>query len=331
MEEKLNKLEFMLVGLRQMNLASVCTYFAGERREDIVAAIKKSSKFKIEGDIVSLKTDSERYEEELQRDILKDLIGENDVNDGDDDLLGDLDDFDTDLELKESIIDQSDIIDIKEPIVDDLTNVQDVEVEPVIQEVTISENKVNNEYKSTVQAVKEEPKKVNSSMKNEQVSIDDIKGSDLNYETILRLINEYNSNIEQQLNYSVESRYEMREKAIKTFYENKYNVKLKEKDIFNTKTNIYALINRKRGMEAAYLLVCERLTDVVLNYMLDHYDDEVVYFCPIDGVDVDFEVGLNEFYLKDTDIIFDRYLEHYEVIEESDISVKKLEIIVGSH
>lgn len=332
MEEKLNKLEFMLVGLRQMNLASVCTYFSRERKEDIIAAIKNSPKFKIEGDIVSLKSDSERYEEELQRDILKDLIGE------DDNILGDLDDFDDDLELKENIVETTPVVDVEDSFIDteiklvedvatiepsgievkEWQDVKAVEVEPVVETPVV---------KTAVKtAVKEEPKKASA-----PVSVEDIKGTDLSYETILRLIDEYNKNVEEQLNYSVENRYEVREKAIKTFYENKYNVKIKEKSLFNTKTNVYALINRKRGMEAAYLLVCEKLTDVVLNYMLDHYDDEVVYFCAIDSVAVDFEVGLNEFYLKDTDIIFDRYLEHYEIVEESDRSVKKLEIIVGSH
>lgn len=332
MEEKLNKLEFMLVGLRQMNLASVCTYFSRERKEDIIAAIKNSPKFKIEGDIVSLKSDSERYEEELQRDILKDLIGE------DDNILGDLDDFDDDLELKENIVETTPVVDVEDSFIDteiklvedvatiepsgievkEWQDVKAVEVEPVVATPVV---------KTAVKTpVKEEPRKASAA-----ISVEDIKGTDLSYETILRLIDEYNKNVEEQLNYSVENRYEVREKAIKTFYENKYNVKIKEKSLFNTKTNVYALINRKRGMEAAYLLVCEKLTDVVLNYMLDHYDDEVVYFCAIDSVSVDFEVGLNEFYLKDTDIIFDRYLEHYEIVEESDRSVKKLEIIVGSH
>lgn len=338
MEDKLNKLEFMLVGLRQMNLASVCTYFVGERKEDIIAAIKNSPKFKIEGDIVSLKSDSERYEEELQRDILKDLIGEDDDN-----LLDDLDDFDNDLELKETIIEDANVIEVNEPFVDtDINLIEDVsEIEPSeieiheveeIKEVEVQPVIETPVAKTAVKTqVREESKKAAVATKKEAISIDDIKGTDLNYETVLRLIDEYNRNVEDQLNYSIEHRYEVREKAIKTFYENKYNVKLKEKGIFDTKTNIYALINRKKGMEAAYLLVCERLTDVILNYMLDHYDDEVVYFCPIDAVDVDFEVGLNEFYLKDTDIIFDRYLEHYEIVEESDRSVKKLEIIVGSH
>ena len=58
-------------------------------------------------------------------------------------------------------------------------------------------------------------------------------------------------------------------------------------------------------MEVAYLVVCEKLNELILNYMLDHYDDEVVYFCPVEGSEVEFEVGLNEFYLKDTDVIFD--------------------------
>lgn len=340
MDEKLNKLEFMLVGLRQMNLGSVCTYFVGQKREDIIAAIKNSPKFKIEGDIVSLKSDSERYEEELQRDILKDLIGED--TSSDDAFLDDMSDFDDDLELQENIVEATPIVDVSEPII--ATEIEEVEeiseIEPsgievsewedvVIEPVEAKSVEVKPAVKSVPKVVKDEPKKTVA--KKSEFSIDEVNGADLSYETILRLLDEYNNSVESQLNYSVANRYEVREKAIRTFYENKYNVKLKEKSIFDTKTNIFALINRKRGMEAAYLLVCETLTDTVLNYMLDHYDDEVVYFCPIDAVQVEFEVGLNEFYLKDTDIIFDRYLEHYEIVEEAEKSVKKLEIIVGNH
>ena len=150
-----------------------------------------------------------------------------------------------------------------------------------------------------------------------------VKGSDICYEDLIRIIDE--------LNYAIENKFEVRVKAIKSFYENKYNVRIKEEGILGTTACIFSLIHKKKGMEVAYLVVCEKLNELILNYMLDHYDDEVVYFCPVEGAEVEFEVGLNEFYLKDTDVIFDKFLEHYVVVEECDVKIKNLEVIVGSN
>ncbi|MGL5085294.1 MAG: hypothetical protein ACRC68_06180 [Clostridium sp.] len=355
MVEMLNKLEFMLMGLRQMNLSSVCAWFPKDRREDIIEAINNSSKFKLEDGIVTLKSETERYEEELQKDILKDLMGDDSSEIGN--MLEDDDGFssyDDDLELLEDVVIEeeniqdaqivNEIQDLEPTIVEnDFVEVEHVEVENIIEEVqaveietepaskeqytpSYSNSKGNTVVKEKVVLKEEVEEKVQA-----PVNVNSLDGATLSYETILKLISEYNNSVEGQLNYAVENRYEVRERAIKTFYNNKYNVRMKEEAVVSSAANIYGLVHKKKGMEVAYLVICEILNDSILNYVLDNYDDEVVYFCPIDGVDVDFEVGLNEFYLKDTDIIFDKYLEHYVIVEESDKKIKKMEVIVGNH
>lgn len=352
MGEMLNKLEFMLMGLRQMNLSSVCAWFPKDRREDIIEAINNSSKFKLEDGIVTLKSETERYEEELQKDILKDLMGDTadlgDMLEEDDEFSS----YDDDLELMEDVVIEQEVQEAEiinevqaiqdlepsiiennfvevEHIIEEEIQAVEIETEPVVREQyapSYSNTKGNTMVKEQV-VIKEEVEEV----VEVPVNVNNLDGATLSYESILKLISEYNNNVEGQLNYAVENRYEVREKAIKTFYKNKYNVRMKEEGIVNSAANIYGLVHKKKGMEVAYLVICEILNDSILNYVLDNYDDEVVYFCPIDGVDVDFEVGLNEFYLKDTDIIFDKYLEHYVIVEESDKKIKKMEIIVGNH
>ncbi|MGL4109415.1 hypothetical protein [Clostridium sp. LP20] len=364
MVEMLNKLEFMLMGLRQMNVNAVCAWFPKIAKEDIIKAIEESPKFKVEGNVVSLKSETELYEEELQKDILKDLMGEmNESSDDDDDLSG----YDDDLELVEAVEespinldDEVILVDIQEdPIVEEIDNEivesQWVEAKEAAEEVAPIEtietshveevvSKSNDEYfdyyynnnsSQTKQEVSQKlEEKVVEKVVEKVIEITDVskvKGSDIPYEDLIRLIDEYNEEVESKLNYALENKFEVRVKAIKSFYENKYVVKVKEENILDTQACIFALVHKKKGMEVAYLVVCELLNEVILNYMLDHYDDEVVYFCPVEGSEVNFEVGLNEFYLKDTSVIFDKFLEHYVVIEECDVKVKNLEVIIGSN
>lgn len=384
MVEMLNKLEFMLMGLRQMNLNAVCAWFTNMKREDILKALEESPKFKIEGNIVSLKSETELYEEELQKDILKDLMGDVDSEDEDE-----FSDYDDDLEIIEAVeeapklveeinlddnmvvfnedtqnvieenIDLDNIVDslwveAKEPeeeievqeinfdeVEDILTPIETmVEEETSSQEETYSVenkdyfdyyyNKNNKEEEQEIVKVEEEVVEKVIEKVVEVTDTSKVKGSDIPYEELIRLIEEYNETIEDKINYASEHNFEVKVKAIKSFYENKYNVRLKENTILDTNACVFALIHKKKGMEVAYLVVCDTLSDEVLNYMLDHYDEEVVYFCPVNGSEVEFEVGLNEFYLKDTGIIFDKFLEHYVVVEECDVKVKKLEVIIGN-
>ncbi|MGL4772870.1 MAG: hypothetical protein ACRC2K_04805 [Clostridium sp.] len=340
MVEMLNKLEFMLMGLRQMQVGAVCAWFPHEKKEDIIKAIQSSPKFKIEGNIVSLKSETERYEEELQKDILKEL-GESDLNLEDEFSAYD----DDDLNLIEAISGSSeneDVIIIGETIPNAKVETPNVVVEDVVESNWVDAQALADEI-STIEveeivqaAVYEEPKIEEKVYEEVEETVEEVQhvgpisGAGLSYEEVLKIIDEYNQRVESELLYASENSFEVKVKAIKTFYQNKYNVKSKEENVLDTNTSVFALVNRKKGVESAYLLICETLTDAILSYMLDNYDDEVVYFCPIDGSQVEFEVGLNEFYLKDTDIIFDKYLEHYVITEEKDYKVKKLEVIIGS-
>ena len=371
MERMLSKLEFMLMGLRQLTLSAVYAWFPELKKEDILEALQQSPKFKVEGNIVTLKSETELYEEELQKDILKDLMGE---ADGDDDLLGYDDDLDliaeednsdlgsSNIKLDDEVIlvnsNENNLEDIVEdPIVDSqwveakeaAEEIPEVEVvQPVqgdiasLEENTANEDYFNYYYNSANEEVKEEKNKIEEKVVENVVEnviekvvqvtdLTKVKGSYISYEDLVRIIDEYNDAVESKLNYAIENKFEVRVKAIKSFYENKYNVRIREEGILGTTACIFSLIHKKKGMEVAYLVVCEKLNELILNYMLDHYDDEVVYFCPVEGAEVEFEVGLNEFYLKDTDVIFDKFLEHYVVVEECDVKIKNLEVIVGSN
>lgn len=346
MERLLSKLEFMLMGLRKMTLSAVYTWFSELKPEEILEALQESPKFKVEGNFVMLKTETELYEEELQKDILKDLIGEMD----DDELSI----YDEDLDLFEQpseanldeviVVDSNDEEMVDSQWVEAKEAIEDIEEEtPAIavkQPVQADETSLNvdfsndNYFSYYYNSGSEQVKEDNTIEEKKVVQVTDlskVSGADIEYEDLIRLIDEYNDSVESKLNYAVENKFEVRIKAIKSFYENKYNVRIKEENILETNACVFSLINKKKGMEVAYLVVCEKLNELLLNYMLDHYDDEVVYFCPVEGSEVEFEVGLNEFYLKDTNVIFDKFLEHYVVIEECDVKIKNLEVIVGSN
>lgn len=339
MEEMLNKLELMLIGLRQMKINVVFTWFPKIDKEEIIKAIEASPKFKIEGNFVMLKTETEIYEEELQKDILKELMNEKDEIDM-------LDDFDDDIELIEIPLEDDKVVEDVNNIWSDSKNlVNSIEDDLVIQEVeaveeikeddVVLENSLSETaasiFNNEVEIKEEVEEKVVEQVIDKIIVRDTslLKGSDIKYEELVRLVTEYSASTLEKLSLSDQNKFEMQEKAIKTFYGQKYNVKIKERNFYGENTNIYSLIHKKRGMEVGYLLICNRLTDEILNYVLDNYDDEVVYFCPLQGSEVRFEIGLNEFFLKDTGIILDKYLEHYEIKDECDFNIKKVEVVIG--
>lgn len=360
MEEMLNKLEFMLMGLKQMKTTVIFTWFPKIDRKDIINAISESQKFKIEGDIISLKSETEIYEEQLQRDILKGLLEDDDEIEG---LL----EFDEELDIIESVINEEDIVEIDttEEIIKenlDVTEIKEKNIDSVWANVQELATKVSNqanvnensedilkgsvitsekEIENDDEIIKEETAIDKIETINEEVTIEDIeqkeiiikhtsdiKGTDLEYSELIRLISEYNEGIANKIENTDENNFENKEKAIIKFYENKYVVKYKEK-YSDLNANIYSLINKKKGMEVAYLLISETLDEDMLKFMIDKYEDEVVYFCPTNNTEIDFEVGLNEFYLKDTSKIFDKYLERYVITEEREVNIKNLEIVIG--
>ncbi|MEG1003935.1 MAG: hypothetical protein RSD13_03705 [Clostridium sp.] len=369
MQEMLNKLELMLIGLKQMKTNVVFTWFPKIDKEEILRAISESPKFKIEGDVVTLKSETEMYEEELQKDILKGLMD-------DEEDVEVLLDYDEEIELVEASFSEENIVEIdmaKDIIEEDITiteikeddilenkdidniwanvqelanevsggslKIEDFETEDIsnvttFEEVLEQDIELAEEFVAATETVCEEKleaiNEVETIVEKTIIVKDttDLNGQDLQYNELVRLIEEYNASVTHKIETTDENKFENKEKAIVKFYENKYIVKLRESNS-EFGANIFSLIHKKKGMEVAYLVVSETLNDEILNFMLDNYDDEVVYFCPIKGCEVEFEVGLNEFYLKETSKIFDRYLERYVVTEKKECTVKNLEIVIG--
>lgn len=352
MQDMLNKLELMLVGLKQMKINIVFTWFPKMNKDEVLKAISESPKFKIEGDVVSLKSETEIYEEELQKDILKELMD-------DEDKIEDILDYDDDIELLEVSVDEDNIveIDMSKDIIEDIEVDGDVtlqskdidniwaNVQELAKEVSGESNmqtqkdsnlEVNNDsieniaIATEINELAENINEVEKILEKTVVVKDtsELKGSDIEYNELIRLISEYNHEVQHKIETTDENKYENKEKAIVKFYENKYIVKVKENNI-DINANIFSLIHKKKGMEVAYLVVSETLDSKILNFMLENYEDEVVYFCPIQGCEVEFEVDLNEFYLKETSKIFDKYLERYVITEENACVIKKGEIIIG--
>lgn len=133
MQDMLNKLELMLVGLKQMKINIVFTWFPKMNKDEVLKAISESPKFKIEGDVVSLKSETEIYEEELQKDILKELMD-------DEDQVEDILDYDDDIELLEVSVDEDNIVEI------DMSKdiIEDIEVSEVDEDVTLQSKDIDN-------------------------------------------------------------------------------------------------------------------------------------------------------------------------------------------
>lgn len=329
MEEMLSRLELMLIGLRQMKTTVVFTWFPKINKDDILKAIEESPKFKIVGDVVMLKSETEIYEEELQKEVLKELMNEEENE------IDILDDYD-DIELIEIPLETLEELNNDLEIIEEVKETEEIEIIEeeidIVTEEIIEETKANEAFKEACASkiIEEVEDKVEQVV--ERVIVKDtasLNGAEIKYDELVRLIREYSANTLNKLSLSDIHKFEMQEKAITTFYSSKYNVRIKERNFYGSDTNIYALIHKKRGMEVGYLVICNVLTEEILNYMLDNYDDEVVYFLPLAGSEVRFEVGLNEFFLKDSGIILDKYLEHYEISDECDFNIKKVEVVIG--
>ncbi|MGL6187383.1 MAG: hypothetical protein ACRC1T_18590 [Clostridium chrysemydis] len=329
MEEMLSRLELMLIGLRQMKTTVVFTWFPKINKDDILRAIEESPKFKIVGDVVMLKSETEIYEEELQKEVLKELMNE------EEDEIDILDDYD-DIELIEIPLETLEDLNNDLEIIEEVKETEEIEIIEeeidIVTEEIIEETKADEAFKEACASkiIEEVEDKVEQVV--ERVIVKDtasLNGAEIKYDELVRLIREYSANTLNKLSLSDIHKFEMQEKAITTFYSSKYNVRIKERNFYGSDTNIYALIHKKRGMEVGYLVICNVLTEEILNYMLDNYDDEVVYFLPLAGSEVRFEVGLNEFFLKDSGIILDKYLEHYEISDECDFNIKKVEVVIG--
>ena len=292
MEDVSRKLEVMLSKLQKMNINMLNLWFPHLDKEEILKVLRESNKFKFEGEYVRVKTYEEIYEEELKRKI-------EDIENGD---------FN---ENKKVVKKES-----EEKI---------EEIEKEIEEPIVNKNEtIKKESKA---------KKINFAnniiIEEQPLDINRINGAELEYDDILRIIKEYNENVEFRLEKFDGNSFDAKLKSILEFYGNKYNLEEEKVDDKDLEISMYSLTNKKKNLEAGYVVISPVLDEKIVEYMSDNYSDEVIYFCPINGTTKEFEFDLNEFFVKDTSKIFKKFLKKCVVSEEKEIKIKKVDIITG--
>lgn len=292
MEDVSRKLEVMLSKLQKMNINMLNLWFPHLDKEEILKVLRESNKFKFEGEYVRVKTYEEIYEEELKRKI-------EDIENGD---------FNENKKVVKK------------------------ENEEKIEEI---ENKIEEPIVNKNETIKKESKakKINFAnniiIEEQPLDINRINGAELEYDDILRIIKEYNENVEFRLEKFDGNSFDAKLKSILEFYGNKYNLEEEKVDDKDLGISMYSLTNKKKNLEAGYVVISPVLDEKIVEYMSDNYSDEVIYFCPINGTTKEFEFDLNEFFVKDTSKIFKKFLKKCVVSEEKDIKIKKVDIITG--
>lgn len=292
MEDVSRKLEVMLSKLQKMNINMLNLWFPHLDKEEILKVLRESNKFKFEGEYVRVKTYEEIYEEELKRKI-------EDIENGD---------FNENKKVVKK------------------------ENEEKIEEI---ENKIEEPIVNKNETIKKESKakKINFAnniiIEEQPLDINRINGAELEYDDILRIIKEYNENVEFRLEKFDGNSFDAKLKSILEFYGNKYNLEEEKVDDKDLGISMYSLTNKKKNLEAGYVVISPVLDEKIVEYMSDNYSDEVIYFCPINGTTKEFEFDLNEFFIKDTSKIFKKFLKKCVVSEEKDIKIKKVDIITG--
>lgn len=292
MEDVSRKLEVMLSKLQKMNINMLNLWFPHLDKEEILKVLRESNKFKFEGEYVRVKTYEEIYEEELKRKI-------EDIENGD---------FNENKKVVKK---------------DSEEKVEEIEKE--IEEPIVNKNEtIKKESKA---------KKINFAnniiIEEQPLDINRINGAELEYDDILRIIKEYNENVEFRLEKFDGNSFDAKLKSILEFYGNKYNLEEEKIDDKDLGISMYSLTNKKKNLEAGYVVISPVLDEKIVEYMSDNYSDEVIYFCPINGTTKEFEFDLNEFFVKDTSKIFKKFLKKCVVSEEKEIKIKKVDIITG--
>lgn len=292
MEDVSRKLEVMLSKLQKMNINMLNLWFPHLDKEEILKVLRESNKFKFEGEYVRVKTYEEIYEEELKRKI-------EDIENGD--------------------------FNENKKVVKKESEEKVEEIEKKIEEPIVNKNEtIKKESKA---------KKINFAnniiIEEQPLDINRINGAELEYDDILRIIKEYNENVEFRLEKFDGNSFDAKLKSILEFYGNKYNLEEEKVDDKDLGISMYSLTNKKKNLEAGYVVISPVLDEKIVEYMSDNYSDEVIYFCPINGTTKEFEFDLNEFFVKDTSKIFKKFLKKCVVSEEKDIKIKKVDIITG--
>lgn len=292
MEDVSRKLEVMLSKLQKMNINMLNLWFPHLDKEEILKVLRESNKFKFEGEYVRVKTYEEIYEEELKRKI--EDIENGDFNENKKVVKKDSEEKVEEIEKK-----------IEEPIVN---KNETIKKESKAKKINFANNII----------IEEQPLDINR-----------INGAELEYDDILRIIKEYNENVEFRLEKFDGNSFDAKLKSILEFYGNKYNLEEEKVDDKDLGISMYSLTNKKKNLEAGYVVISPVLDEKIVEYMSDNYSDEVIYFCPINGTTKEFEFDLNEFFIKDTSKIFKKFLKKCVVSEEKDIKIKKVDIITG--
>lgn len=292
MEDVSRKLEVMLSKLQKMNINMLNLWFPHLDKEEILKVLRESNKFKFEGEYVRIKTYEEIYEEELKRKI--EDIENGDFNENKKVVKKDSEEKVEEIEKK-----------IEEPIVN---KNETIKKESKAKKINFANNII----------IEEQPLDINR-----------INGAELEYDDILRIIKEYNENVEFRLEKFDGNSFDAKLKSILEFYGNKYNLEEEKVDDKDLGISMYSLTNKKKNLEAGYVVISPVLDEKIVEYMSDNYSDEVIYFCPINGTTKEFEFDLNEFFIKDTSKIFKKFLKKCVVSEEKDIKIKKVDIITG--
>ncbi|MGL5416122.1 MAG: hypothetical protein ACRDAU_10730 [Clostridium sp.] len=297
MEDVSRKLEVMLSKLQKMNINMLGLWFPSLDKEEILRVLRESNKFKFEGDYVRIKTYEEIYEEELKK------------------KLEDIETVELHEEKKK----------VREEVKETAAATMEVEEAPIVREPIINrEENIKRESKA---------KKINFGkeviIQEKPFDIKKLNGAEIEYEDMIRMIEEYNENVKFRLEKFDGNSFEAKTKAIVEFYEKKYILEEEEIDEDSLQIAMYSLTNKKKRLEAGYIVVSNVLDEKIVEYMSDNYSDEVIYFCPIEGTTQEFEFDLNEFFVKDTKKIFLKYLKKCVVTEEVDINIKRVEITTG--
>ena len=292
MEDVSRKLEVMLSKLQKMNINMLNLWFPHLDKEEILKVLRESNKFKFEGEYVRIKTYEEIYEEELKRKI--EDIENGDFNENKKVVKKDSEEKVEEIEKK-----------IEEPIVN---KNETIKKESKAKKINFANNII----------IEEQPLDINR-----------INGAELEYDDILRIIKEYNENVEFRLEKFDGNSFDAKLKSILEFYGNKYNLEEEKVDDKDLGISMYSLTNKKKNLEAGYVVILPVLDEKIVEYMSDNYSDEVIYFCPINGTTKEFEFDLNEFFIKDTSKIFKKFLKKCVVSEEKEIKIKKVDIITG--
>ena len=236
MEDVSRKLEVMLSKLQKMNINMLNLWFPHLDKEEILKVLRESNKFKFEGEYVRIKTYEEIYEEELKRKI-------EDIENGD---------FN---ENKKVVKKESE------------EKVEEIEKE--IEEPIVNKNEtIKKDSKA---------KKINFAnniiIEEQPLDINRINGAELEYDDILRIIKEYNENVEFRLEKFDGNSCDAKLKSILEFYGNKYNLEEEKVDDKDLGISMYSLTNKKKNLEAGYVVISPVLDEKIVEYMSDNYSD----------------------------------------------------------